>query len=70
MPLITSTIRDIPTEAPLAKADGMRRDCAINLESVQTVSRRRIGLLITKLNTKRRFFLRSAPLFAFGFRQD
>ena len=67
---ITSTIRDIPTEVPLTRADGMPRECAINLDHIQTVSRGRIGPLITKLNTEKMLLLRSALLFALGFRED
>ena len=66
---ITSTIRDIPSEVPLAKADGMARECAVNLDHIQTVARGRIGPLITKLNTEKMFLLRSALLFALGFRE-
>ena len=36
---ITTTIRDIPTEVLLTKADGMLRDCAVNLYHIQTVSK-------------------------------
>jgi mRNA interferase MazF len=35
---ITTTIRDIPTELLLTKADGMPRECVVNLDHVQTVS--------------------------------
>ena len=34
---ITFTIREIPSEVHLALDDGMDRDCAINLDHVQTV---------------------------------
>jgi len=67
---ITSTIRDIPTEVPLTRADGMPRECAINLDHIQTVSRGQIGPLITKLDTEKMLLLRSALLFALGFRED
>ena len=67
---MTSTIRDIPTEVPLTKADGMPRDCAINLDHIQTVSRGRIGPLITKLNADKMSQLRTALLFALGFREE
>lgn len=67
---ITSTIRDIPTEVPLTKADGMPRDCAVNLDHIQTVSRGKIGPLITKLSAEKMFLLRAALLFALGFRED
>lgn len=67
---ITSTFRDIPTEVPLSKTDGMSGECVINLDHIQTVSRGRIGPLITKRNPEKMFLLRSALLFALGFRED
>lgn len=64
---ITSTIRDIPSEALLTKADGMPQECAINLDHVQTVSKGKIGSLITTLSPEKVLELRSALLFALGF---
>ena len=46
---ITSTVRDIPSEVFLSKADGMPRDCAVNCDHLQTVSKGKIGVLITSL---------------------
>ncbi|MDD5206870.1 MAG: type II toxin-antitoxin system PemK/MazF family toxin [Desulfobacterales bacterium] len=46
---ITSTVRNIPSEVFLSKADGLPRDCAINCDHLQTVSKGRIGTLITSL---------------------
>lgn len=46
---ITSTLRDIPSEVFLSKADGMSRDCAVNCDHLQTVSKGKIGSLITSL---------------------
>ena len=48
---ITTTVRDIPSEVFLSKHDGMKRDCAINLDHIQTVSKGRIGSIITTLST-------------------
>ena len=39
---ITTTICDILTEVLLTKADGMLRDCAVNLDHIQTVSKEKI----------------------------
>lgn len=64
---ITSTIRDIPTEVPLTAADGMPRDCAVNLDHMQTVARGRIGPLITTLSAEKLRAVRFALLFATGF---
>ena len=46
---ITTTIRDIPSETVLSGEDGMSRECAINLDHVQTVSKGRLGARITEL---------------------
>ena len=64
---ITSTIRDIPSEILLTKADGMPRDCAVNLDHIQTVSKGKIGSLITTLSPRKTLELRSALLFALGY---
>jgi len=47
---ITSTIRDIPSEVFLSKADGMPRECAVNCDHLQTVPKGKIGPLITSLS--------------------
>jgi mRNA interferase MazF len=64
---VTSTIRDIPSEVVLTKEDGMPRECAANLDHLQTVSRGKIGSLITTLRPDRMRELRSAVLFALDF---
>jgi mRNA interferase MazF len=46
---ITSTVRNIPSEVFLSKMDGMPRDCAVNCDHLQTVSKGEIGSLITSL---------------------
>lgn len=46
---ITTTVRDIPSEVFLSKAEGMPRDCAVNCDHLQTVSKGKIGSLITYL---------------------
>ncbi len=64
---ITSTIRDIPTEVVLGEPDGMPRECAVNLDHVQTVPQGKIGGLITRLSPGRMEHVRAALLFASGF---
>jgi mRNA interferase MazF len=46
---ITTAIRNIPSEAFLSKADGLPQDCAVNCDHLQTVSKRKLGSLITFL---------------------
>ena len=64
---VTSTIREIPSEVLLTEADGMARECAVNLDHVQTVARAKIGSLITTVSPRKMSELRSALHFALGF---
>ena len=64
---ITTTIRDIPSEVILSKLNGLHRDCAINLDHIQTVSKGKLGPLITTLPSDKMADLRKALLFSLGF---
>jgi mRNA interferase MazF len=64
---VTSTIRDIPSEVHLSRADGLPNDCAANLDHVQTVSKSRIGALVATLTPERMHELRRALMFALGY---
>ena len=61
---ITTTVRDIPSEVFLSKNDGMSKDCAINFDHIQTVSKGKIGSLITTLSPEKLKQGRDAILFA------
>lgn len=61
---ITSTIRDIPSEVFLSENDGMPEDCVINFDHIQTVSKAKIGSLITTLSPGKMKQVREAILFA------
>jgi len=61
---ITSTIREIPSEVFLSKDDGMPRDCAINFDHIQTVSKAKIGPPITTLSPPKLQEVREAVSFA------
>jgi len=63
---ITSTVRDIPSEVLLTQADGMPRDCAVNLDHLQTVAKNRIGSLITTLTPEKLDRIGAALSFALG----
>jgi len=47
---ITTTVRNIPSEVFLAAADGMPQGCAINCDHLQTVSKGKLGTLVTSLS--------------------
>ena len=61
---ITSRVRDIPSEIFLSKQDGMAKDCAINFDHIQTVSKGKIGSLITRLSKEKLEQIREAIQFA------
>jgi mRNA interferase MazF len=61
---VTSTIRDIPSEVLLDKADGMPRECAVNCDHMQTVTKAKIGSLLTSLSAVRMREIRNAIVFA------
>ena len=61
---ITSTIRDIPSEVFLCESDGMPTDCVINFDHIQTVSKNKIGALITILSAERLKEVRAAVVFS------
>jgi mRNA interferase MazF len=61
---ITSTVRDIPSEVFLSKQDGMIKDCAINCDHIQTVSKGKIGSLISTLPADKLEQVREAIQFA------
>lgn len=61
---ITSTVRDIPSEVFLSKQDGMLNDCAINCDHIQTVSKSKIGSVITTLSKEKLIEIQKAVGFA------
>ena len=63
---ITRTIRDIPSEVLLSKEDGLVTDCAINFDHIQTVSKAKLGALITTLSASKLNEVRRAILFSLG----
>ena len=64
---ITGTIRDIPSEVRLYKEEGMVQDCAVNCDHIQTVSKSRLGALVTTLSAAKMREVSSAVAFALGF---
>jgi mRNA interferase MazF len=66
---ITSTIRDIPSEVCLDKEDGMPQECAVNCDHLQTVSKGRLGGLVTTLSAAKMYEVAGAVAFALGLRR-
>jgi mRNA interferase MazF len=64
---VTSIIRDIPTEVILGDTDGMPKSCAVNCDHLQTVSKTKIGSLISTLSDEKLRNVGKAVQFALGF---
>jgi mRNA interferase MazF len=47
---VTSTVRYIPSEVFLSGNEGMARECAVNCDHIQTVSKGKLGSLLTVLS--------------------
>jgi mRNA interferase MazF len=41
--LVTSRIREIPTEVPLGERNGLARDCVANCDNLQTIPKAALG---------------------------
>ena len=64
---ITSNVRDIPTEVLLSpEGDGVLAHSAVNLDNLQTVSKAKIGALVTTLSAERMAEVEQALAFALG----
>jgi mRNA interferase MazF len=63
---ITTTVRDIPSEVFLTSEDGLLTDCAANMDNIQTVSKHKLGSLITYLSSERMDEVSQAIAFALG----
>lgn len=61
---ITTTVRDIPSEVPLSKEDGLPRACAVNCDHLQTVAKSKIGALITTIGSEKMSQVTQAIRFA------
>ncbi len=61
---LTSTIRDIPSEVLLTRHDGVQKDCAVNCDHIQTVSKGKVGALVATLAPEKLVQVRDAIRFA------
>ncbi len=63
---LTTTIRNIPSEVQLGKSDGLITNSAVNCDHIQTVSKAKLGGLITTLPSSKLSEVKQAVLFALG----
>ena len=63
---VTTRIRNIPTEVPLGTADGMSRNCVVNLDTITTIPKDCLSSRITSLIPQRIKEVEAAIHFAMG----
>ena len=63
---ITTTIRDIPSEVILSEDDGMHKECAVNCDHIQTISKNKIEGLLTSLTPSKMKEVNESVRFALG----
>lgn len=64
--LITSTIRDIPTEVVIGPEEGLDHECAINCDDLYTIPQTALGQRRGRLGTEKLFQLGQALKTALG----
>lgn len=64
---LTTTIRDESTQVLLDESDGVFEVCAVNLTTIQTVPKEKIGGCITHLSDEKMREVFEAIRFALGF---
>ena len=50
---ITATVRPIPIEVPLGRAEGMPKRCVVNCDNLRTISKVHLVQRISKIPAKR-----------------
>lgn len=63
---VTTTVRGVPTEVALDRADGMPRDCVVNVNQVEALSKRLLTERITALSEARMHEVCQALRYATG----
>lgn len=65
---VTSTVRGVASEVTLGAEDGLRQPCAVNLHSIVTVPKERLGRRVAQLDERRLDEVCAAIAFALGCR--
>jgi mRNA interferase MazF len=64
---VTTRVRELPTEVPLGRAEGMARRCVANADTLTTIPKRTLVEYAGSLGAERMGQLESAIRFALGF---
>ncbi len=63
---LTTTVRNIPAEVSLKKSEGLPKDCVVNLDVIDTVSKRSLTKKILSLNLAKLKEVERAIKFSLG----
>jgi len=63
---VTARVRNIPVEVPLGKSEGLSRECAINLDTITTIPKRRLLKRISALPPDKVEAMNKTMSFALG----
>ncbi len=63
---VTTVIRNIPSEVPLGKEDGLPKSCVVNCDVLQTVPKSLLSNRIAHLSSEKRDQLDEALRFSLG----
>ncbi len=63
---VTSRVRNIPSEVPLDRSDGLPRSCAVNLDTITTVPASMLASRLATLSAARMAAVDRAIRFALG----
>jgi mRNA interferase MazF len=61
---VSTTVRRIPVEVPVGKAEGLSKPCVVNCDNIRTVSRSALVKRIGQLGAARRFEVKQAVGYA------
>ena len=63
---VTTRIRGIPAEVRLGPTDGLPRECAVNLDNINTIDKGMLRQFIVGLTTEKMRAVDDAIIFALG----
>ena len=61
---VTTTIRNIPVEVPLGKADGLAHSCVVNLDTITTIPKAYLSERVSTLSVEKTNQINRAIKFA------
>jgi len=66
---ITTTVRKIPVEVPLGKAEGLPKPCAVNCDNLRTIPKQMLEARVSRLPARRIAEVKRAVGYALGWEE-